>query len=85
MTYENFCTDFMSRVFAFQGNKISINAKIVKEMVDQYPKYAEKLFFDLSRTAEKEVVETLFPVLAMVAAILSEGHGIKGPANCFHK
>jgi hypothetical protein len=85
MNYESYCTEFMARVFSFQGNKISVDAKIVKEMVDQYPKYAEKWFFDLPRTAEKEQVETLFPVLAMVAAILSEGHGIKGPANCFHK
>jgi hypothetical protein len=84
MTYDQFSTEFMSRVLSVQGNRISIDAKIVKEMVDQYPDFAERWFFDLPRTAEKQTVELLFPLLAMVAAILS-GHGITGPAQCFRR
>lgn len=85
MTYDQFCSEFISRVISIKGREIACDAKIVREMVDQYPNFAEKWFFDLPRTEDKQTVEYLFPLLAMVAAILAENHGITGPSKCFKK
>lgn len=85
MTYEKYCSEFMSKGFIFEPQKITMDAKAIQNMVDQNPQYAERWFFDLPKNADKETVELFFPVLALVAVTLSERHGITGPFKCFKK
>jgi hypothetical protein len=82
-SYQQFCENFMKRGISTRGNEIHIDAAVVQDLVNAHPQHAEKWFFEALRSGKKDEVELLYPLFAMVAAILKGGHGIDGPANCF--
>ncbi len=87
MTYEQFCQEFMQKSISVLGDEIHMDCAVIQDLVDAYPKYAERWFFDTLREAassgDKKNIELLYPVFALVAAILQANHGITGPGKRF--
>jgi hypothetical protein len=82
-SYQQFCEDFLKSSITTRGNEMHINAGVVQDLVNAHPQHAEKWFFDTLGSRKKEDVQLLFPLLAMVAAMLKAVHGIDGPADRF--
>ena len=82
-SYQQFCENFMQRSISTRGNEIHINTPAVQELVNAHPEHAEKWFFEALRSSKKEQLEVLYPLFAMVAAILKVSHGIDNPAKSF--